>query len=99
MLQGILHFLGLTLYFVISPLTQKLTHKPGPLPPSSPSLQVTAAKAAAWQWRQQRRHGNVTAMPVTAQWRQRDSMAVAEGIARRQRWQDITAVAVAWLRC
>jgi hypothetical protein len=55
--------------------------------------------------RRQRRqqHGNggdkdVTATPVTARWWQRDSKAVAEGIARRQRWRDIAVVAVAWLR-
>jgi hypothetical protein len=38
------------------------------------------------------------AMLVTARWRQGDSMAVAEGIARQQRWQDIAVVAVARLR-
>jgi hypothetical protein len=56
------------------------------------------------RWQQQRQqHGNggdkdVTAMPLTARQRQRDSRAVAEGIARRQLWQYIAAVAVAWLR-
>ncbi len=76
-------FLLSSLFFIISPLTQKLTHKPGPLPPSSPSLQVAAAT---------RQHGNGgnkdnTATPVTARRRQRDSRAVVEGIAWRQRWQ------------
>ncbi len=51
------------------------------------------------RWRQQRQqHGNggdkdVTVTPVTARWWQRDSRAVAEEIARRQRWRDIAAVA------
>jgi hypothetical protein len=52
-------FLLSSLFFVISPLTQKLTHKPGPLPPSPFSLQMAAAKAAAQQRRRQRRHGDV----------------------------------------
>ncbi len=56
------------------------------------------------RWRQLRQqHGNggdkdVTATPVTARQRQHGSRAVAEGIAQRQRWQDIAAVAVARLR-
>ncbi len=46
-------------------------------------------------------HGNggdkdVTATPMTAQWLQCDSRAVA-GLAWQQRWRDIAAVAVAWL--
>ncbi len=35
---------------------------------------------------------------VTAWWWQHDSRAVEEGIARRQLWRYIAAVAVAWLR-
>jgi hypothetical protein len=94
-------FLLSSLFFVISPLTQKLTHKPGPLPPSSPSLQVVAA---TWQ------HSNSgdkddTTTPVIARRRQRDSKAVVEGIAWRQRWQRYcgggggggVATALAWL--
>ncbi len=60
-------------------------------------------------WQQRQQHGNggnkdvtaIIAMPVTAWWQQRYSMAVAEGIARRQRWRDIAAVAVArlWRYC
>ena len=95
-------FLCPTLFFRHHLFTHQKTHTQtnGPSPPSSPSLQAVAAKAAAWQWRQQRRRGNkgVTATLVTAQWRQRDSWAVAEGIAWRQRWRDIAAVAVTWLR-
>ena len=55
---------------------------------------MVVAKAAAWYG------GNkdVTAMPVTARWWQRDSRAVAAGIAWRQRWRDIAEVAVTWLR-
>ena len=62
------------------------------------------------RWRQQRQqHGNGgdkddTATPVTARRWQRDSRAVAEGIARRQRWQGYcsggggggAAAALAW---
>ena len=86
------------LFFVISPLIQKLTHKPGPLPPSSLSLQVAAAT---------QQHGNSgnkddTATSVTARRRQRDSREVAEGIAWRQQWREYcgggggAAAALAW---
>ncbi len=85
--------LGPTLFFIISSLTQKLTHKPWPIhhhPPLSRRRQ------------QKQQHNNggdkdATVTPVTARWLQRDSRAVAEGIARRQRWQGIAAVALAWL--
>ena len=95
-------FLLFNLFFVISPLTQKLTHKPGPLPPSSHSPQVAAAT---------QQHGkggdkDDTMTPVTARPRQRNSRAVAEGIAWRQRWQGYcgggggigAAAALAWRR-
>jgi hypothetical protein len=97
MLQVTLQFFRSDLIFChLSSHPKTANH--GLLPSSSPSLRVVAAKAAARQWQQQRRHGNVMAMPVTARWRQCNSVAVVEGIARRQWWRDIAAVAVARLQ-
>ncbi len=85
-------FLFSSLFFDISPLTQKLTHNSGPLPPSPPSLQVAAAKAAAQQQRRQRRHGNAGDHTAAAARQQGggggDSAAAAvAGILRQWRWR------------
>ncbi len=75
-------FLLSSLFFVISPLSQKLTHKPW--------LIATIIPLSPCQRMQQ--HGNCgnkddTATLVIARRRQRDSRAVVEGIPRRQWWQ------------